>query len=98
MTMLSYPSFILSCDSFSLVLLFSLLRPLSSVSHFLLILVFNFYFTLPFPLLILSTINLTKAQLFHEIVTKILILAGTAIGHFLFKGKGIFHLIQLSIM
>lgn len=64
----------------SLVLLFSPLRPLSfpPVSHILLIHVFNFSFTLPDPLL--STTNLTRAQLFHGIVTRMLILAVTAIG------------------
>ena len=61
----------------SLVLLFSPLRPLSfpTMSHVLLILIFNFSFTLPVLLLVLSTINLAKSQLFHEIVTRMLILA-----------------------
>ena len=97
--MLSCPSFIYLMILLSLVLLFSPLRSLSflSVSHFFLVLVSNFSFTLPVSLFTLSTINLTKAQLFHEIVMRILILVGTAIGHFMFIGKCIFHLIQLSI-
>lgn len=100
MTMLSCPSFILPYDSFvfSSVVFSSPSFSFPPVSHFVLILVFNFSFTIPVLLLILSTISLAKAQLFHEIVTRMLILAGTAIGHFMFKGKGIFHLYQLSIM
>ena len=101
MTMGSCPPFMLSHDSFvfrSVVFSSPSSFFSSSVSFFLLIVVFNFSFTLAFSFLILSTINLTKTQPFHETVTRILILAGTAIGHFMFKGKGIFHLIQLSIM